>query len=121
PARAIAQSRKRAGSHEVDAVLTPKVNFEEGTIEPDHHREIRTRSTQLQLDLGYGLTDRLTLVARVPLLNDKYHEHVDDVGTDEEHFSNRDGGSGFGDVEVGVRGALAVRARALPTRAPRPA
>lgn len=99
----IDQSKKLSGTHDVDEVLVPKVDFEAGVLEPNHHREIRTRSTFVKLDVGYGLTDRLTLVGTIPLVNDKEHEHFDDVGTPDEHFVSTDGTDGFGDVQAGVR------------------
>jgi hypothetical protein len=43
----------------------------------------------------------------------KAHEHFDDAGTPDETFTNADGTSGFGDVAVGVRYALLVKANDL--------
>ena len=47
----------------------------------------------------------------LPILNRRYHEHDDGVGTLEEAFSNSDGTTGFGDVRLGVRAALLTRTR----------
>lgn len=107
--RYILQDRRLSGSQEVSEVLTPKVDFENGVLEPDHHREIRTQNTLVQLDMAYGLTDRLTLVWELPLINERDHEHFDEVGTPEEHFTRQDGTSGFGDVRVGARYGLVVK------------
>lgn len=107
------QSRLLEGGHEVPEVLTPGVSFEEGELELDHHREIRTQTTIVKADVVYGVTDRLSITASLPLWNDKDHEHFAEVGTPEEHFTNTDGTSGFGDVVAGVRYALIVRPRDL--------
>ncbi|HYV84853.1 MAG TPA: transporter [Patescibacteria group bacterium] len=111
--RYIPLDRRLEGSHGVDEVLTPGIDFENETIEPDHHREISTQNTLVQLDLAYGATRRLTIVGSLPLVNDRRHEHWDDVGTPEEAFSNSDGTSGFGDVRVGVRGVLLLKSREM--------
>src|SRR5438874_896947 len=43
--RFISQTRKLSGTKEVGEVLVPKVDFENGVLLPDHHREIRTQNT----------------------------------------------------------------------------
>ena len=107
------QSRKLDGSHGTSDVLVPKINFEDEVIEPDHHREISTRNTLIRLDLAYGITSRVSVFGLLPLLTDKSHEHFDDAGTPEETFTNADGTRGFGDVAVGARYALLVKANDL--------
>jgi hypothetical protein len=107
--RYIPQDRKIEGSHSTDEVLTPRIDFENETIEPDHHREISTLNSLVQLDLSYGVGPRLAVVGSLPLINNRPHEHYDDVGTPDETYSGSDGTSGFGDVRVGVRGALLVK------------
>ena len=67
----------------------------------------------LLLNLAYGITPRVSVFGVLPLFNDKYHEHVDDVGTPDEHFTNTDGTRGFGDVAVGARYVLLVKANDL--------
>ena len=111
--RYVDQDRKLSGTRKVSEVLTPRVDFENGVLEPDHHREIRTQNTLVEIDLSYGLTDRLALEWHLPLVNDRDHEHFGDVGTVDEHFSRGDGSSGFGDIRAGIRYALAVRARQI--------
>lgn len=111
--RYVDQDRKLSGTRKVGEVLTPKVDFENGVLEPDHHREIRTQNTLVEVDMSYGLTDRLALEWHLPLVNDRDHEHFGDVGTVDEHFSRGDGSSGFGDIRAGVRYALAVKARLI--------
>ncbi len=104
--RYVDQSRKLSGSTDVGEVLAPKVDFDGGVLEPDHHREIRTQNTLVQIDLAYGLSDRLTLAGSLPLINDRDHEHFDEVGTPGEHFTRQGGTSGFGDARLGVRYAF---------------
>jgi hypothetical protein len=109
--RYVPQDRKLSGRDRVDEVVTPAVDFETETIEPDHHREIQTLNELMQVDLSWGLASRLSLVGALPILNRRYHEHFDDAGTPEETFSNDAGTTGLGDLRVGVRGALLLRPR----------
>ena len=109
--RYIPQTRRLSGTRDVSEVLTPKIDFENRTIEPDHHREIGTQNTLVEVDLAYGLTPRLTLAGSLPIINQRDHEHWDDVGTIDEHFTRDDGSSGFGDVRVGARYAFLVRTK----------
>jgi hypothetical protein len=111
--RYVDQTKKLEGTNSVSEVLVPKINFEEDLIEPDHHREVGTRNTMLQLDLAYGITSRVSVFGVLPLLVAKDHEHFDDVGTPGEHFTNADGTRGFGDIAVGARYALLVKANDL--------
>src|SRR5439155_11558342 len=116
--RFISQTRRLSGTKEVGEVLVPKVDFENGLLLPDHHREIRTQNTLVQIDLSYGLTPRLTLAGSLPIINQRDHEHWDDVGVaGEEHFTRTDGTSGFGDVRLGARYALIVKTKDLLTGA----
>jgi len=65
------------------------------------------------LGVAYGVTSRLSLYGDFPLLVSKEHEHYDDVGTPDEYFTNADGTNGFGDVVLGARYALLVKANDL--------
>lgn len=107
--RYVDQSRRLSGDHSIGEVLTPKIDFEEGEILPDHHREVRTQNTLMELDLDYGITDRFTLSGALPFYNERDHEHFDDAGTPAETFTRQDGTSGFGDVRVGGRYAFFLR------------
>ena len=109
--RYVPQDRKLSGRDHVDEVITPAIDFEAETIEPDHHREVQTLNELMQVDLSWGVAPRLSVVGALPILNRRYHEHFDDVGTPEEAFSNDAGTTGLGDLRVGVRGALLVRPR----------
>jgi len=111
--RYVDQTRMLDGSQSTSEVLVPKINFEDQLIEPDHHREISTRNTLVQLGLAYGITSRVSVFGILPLLVGKAHEHFNDAGTPTETFTNADGTSGFGDVVVGARYALLVKANDL--------
>jgi hypothetical protein len=111
--RYVDQTRKLDGTDKTSEVLVPKIDFESEAIVPDHHREISTRNTLVQLDLAYGITSRVSVFGLLPLMVNKDHEHFDDVGTPDEHFTNADGTRGFGDVALGARYALLVKANDL--------
>ena len=111
--RYVDQDRKLAGTREVAEVLTPKVNFEQRVLEPDHHREVRTQNSLIQLDMLYGVSRRAGVLASVPLFTEKDHEHFDDVGTPDEHFTSGDGTRGFGDLQLGAIYALVLRPKDL--------
>ena len=113
--RFIPQDRKLKGTHGVDEVLVPKVNFEAGLIEPDHHREISTQNLLVNAAFNVGLTKRVTLGVDLPLFQDREHEHFDDVGTPEEHFTSADGTTGFGDARISARVAVLTGTKDLIT------
>jgi len=104
--RFVDQSRMRMGSSSTDEVLTPGVDFAEGALEPDHHREIRTGFHVIQADASYGVTDRLSLFASMPILSAKRHEHVVLEEDEPERFTDGDGTTGIGDLQLGARYAL---------------
>jgi hypothetical protein len=111
--RYLDQTKMLDGSHATSEVLVPAIDFATETIVPDQHEEISTRNTMVLLGLAYGVTSRLSVFGTLPLWVGKAHEHYDGVGTPEEAFTNADGTSGFGDVIVGVRYALLVKANDL--------
>lgn len=106
--RYISQDDKKKGSGDTDEVLVPKVDFENRVLEPDHHREFTTINKLAQLDVSYGVTEKLTLSVSLPFFNDRLHEHDDEVtlATPDGEFTNQDGTSGFGDVTVLAKYAL---------------
>lgn len=110
--RYVDQSRKRAGSSATDEVVTPGVEFATGELEPNHHRELRTGYQLVQADLSFGLTGQLTLLASIPLISAKHHEHIV-LEDDEEVFSDADGTTGFGDVQIGTRYSFLASSRDL--------
>jgi hypothetical protein len=107
------QTKKLRGSSSTDEVLVPAIDFADQVIEPDHHLEISTRNTMLLMNLAYGVTARLSVFGNFPLVVSKAHEHYDDVGTPDEFFTNNDGTAGVGDVLLGARYALLVKANDL--------
>ena len=111
--RFIPQDRKLEGTDTVSEVLVPEIDFEDGEIKIDDHREERTQNTLAQLDVGYGLSSRWTFFFSLPFLNERDHEHFIEVGTPDEEFVLDDGSSGFGDVQVGVRTAFLQRLQDL--------
>jgi hypothetical protein len=111
--RYIPQDRMMKGSSSTDDVLVPKVDFAGGGLELDHHRELRTINMLSQLDLSYGLSSVVTGALSVPFSNRRLHEHDDEVGTVDEHFTNTDGTSGFGDMALTGKGALLVTTKHL--------
>ncbi|HZM68982.1 MAG TPA: hypothetical protein VFB95_01280 [Candidatus Cryosericum sp.] len=111
--RYVPQDRRLDGRDGTDEVLAPAIDFDSEAIVPDHHREIETLNELVQVDLAWGVSARLSVTAALPLLNHRYHEHFDDVGTPEEAFSNSAGTTGFGDLRLGVRQALLVRPQDL--------
>ena len=113
--RYIPQDRMLSGTHGTDEVLVPKVDFENGVIVPDHHREISTLNMLFSAGLNIGLTRRVSLGVDLPLYLDRQHEHFDEVGTPEEHFTNQDGTTGFGDVKLSARVAAVTGTKDLLT------
>ena len=115
----IPQDKKLRGSTDTSEVLVPKIDFENGEIEPEHHRELRTLNTLARLDVIAGITPRLTLAVELPFYNDRLHEHDDGIsdaghGTGQHgEFTNNDGASGFGDVRVMARYAFHASTRHL--------
>ena len=104
--RYILQDDKQKGSGDTSEVLVPKVNFEGRALELDEHRELRTINQITQIDVSFGITDKLTATMNVPFRNDRLHEHDDGVGTPAEEFTNQDGTEGFGDITLLLKYAL---------------
>ncbi|MDA0691508.1 MAG: hypothetical protein O3A78_03690 [Nitrospinae bacterium] len=97
---------KQKGSSSTSEVLTPKVDFENRTLELDHHREVQTINQLTQMDVSYGITEKLTASLNVPFRNDRRHEHYDEVNTVDEKFTNADGTTGMGDITLLLKYAL---------------
>jgi hypothetical protein len=103
------------------------VDFENGRLVGNHHRDSSMGHEQLQLDVSYGLSSRLTLVGALPLMNRRSHGHydyrpVDSEGIVHEHgpippqwvlgsdevFHNE---NGLGDIQLGATYAVLGSAR----------
>jgi hypothetical protein len=94
---------KLQGSQAVADVYVPKVAFTYGSIWPAFHREIAASESFVQVDLGYGLTPRLSLEASMPLHAHREHT-IAHFGLTQEYATR-----GIGDALLGAR--LAVRPR----------
>lgn len=106
--RYILQEDKQRGSGDASEVLVPKVDFENRELELDHHRELRTINQLTQIDVSYGITQKLTASMNVPFRNDRYHEHDDEVtpSTPAGEFNKVDGTEGFGDITLLLKYAI---------------
>ena len=87
-----------AGGESTAQVYRPKVAFEQGILWPQFHEEIDGHEAFLQADLAYGLTNRTTLLASLPLLADR-SSTVAHIGIPAADY----GTTGFGDLLFGVR------------------
>lgn len=106
--RYILMNDKQKGTGDATQALVPKVNFESRELEADHHRELRTINQLTQLDVSYGITEKLTATLNVPFRNDRHHEHDDEVtpSTPAGTFNNVDGTTGMGDITLLLKYAL---------------
>jgi hypothetical protein len=99
--RFIPMDHGQRGSESEPFVLIPKIDFENGIIVPpgarDSHIEKRTNNELVQLDIAYGVTDRMKLRLAIPLINNRTHEHDHFPGGS---FSREDSTDGFGDVRA---------------------
>ncbi len=111
--RYIPMDKFQRGNSSTNEVIVPKVDFKNGVIVPDHHREVRTINELMQVDVIYGVTERFSLQFSIPLMNNRAHEHFDEVGTSDEFFTRQDGSSGLGDIRLTGRYALVVSTRHL--------
>lgn len=92
------ETAKFAGSHEVDQVLRPKVDFENGRLRPGYHDELGGSDSFLQLDAGYGLTSRLSLLLSVPVFARRAYD-VGHAAVASESYTTE----GNGDTLLGAR------------------
>ena len=89
-----------SGSGETDSVRRPWIDFRDGSVWPGVHEDLGGNEGFLQLDLGYGLTDRTSVFASVPLDARRSYQTGDMIcGVDLTT-------SGWGDAVVGVRRVL---------------
>jgi len=94
------QDALRSGGEATDTVLRPKVDFVRQRIIPGYHGERGGHEQFVQLDVSYGLSSRVTVLASAPLVA---HRSYDVVHSQFEHIYNT---TSFGDVVVGARYAL---------------
>jgi len=95
--RSTEENVRLEGHQYVDDVYIPKIAFDYDAIWPEFHRQVDGQERFLQLDLGYGLTPRLTLVASVPVDGQRAHT-IAHFGYTQRYDTN-----GFGDALVGAR------------------
>ncbi len=106
------------------------VDFENGRLVRGHHRDASMSHELLQLDLSYGLSQKLTLFSSLPVLNRRSHGHYEfrpldaepegpiqhehgpippgSVLSDQEIVHRK---NGLGDVQLGATYALLWSAR----------
>jgi len=96
--RATDDSLLMSGSDTVARVNRPKVDFENGVVRPGFHQDLGGTSRFLQVDVGYGLTGRTTLLASAPIVTHRSY----DVGHPPVLTENYETW-GLGDTLVGVR------------------
>ena len=99
--RFIPMDQPQHGSDSVAEAVTPAIDFAGGVIEPDHHREVRTNNELIQMDLSYGLNERWTLAANLPLVNNRRHEHYHLTPTSETFL--QEDFTGLGDMRFSAR------------------
>jgi hypothetical protein len=107
---------------------SPLVDFENGRLIGGHHRDVRMEHALLQVDASYGLSQRLTAFASLPILNRRSHGHNEFRPVDgatpvehehgpippgrvlsEEEIVHRK--SGLGDLQLGATYAVLWSAR----------
>jgi hypothetical protein len=106
------------GRHKVSEARVARIDLEAGVIEPESHSEVLTINSLAQVDVSYGVTERLGLTFSLPVYNNRIHEHFDlhreeaaqDDGDGHEEapaleeeaapFSNQEGTYGIGDLRL---------------------
>jgi hypothetical protein len=80
----------------------------------DEHKEFRSANQSYQLDINYGLTDRLTVELTVPYLRKK-HKHRIEVGETQGGAGDPEtwGDNGVGDIRLTGKYALLPTIRSL--------
>ena len=101
------QDQLRSGSEAADSVLRPKVDFERQRLIPGYHGERGGHEQFVQLDLSYGLSSRVTVLASAPLVAHRSYEVV------HSQFRHVYDTTSFGDLVVGARYALDGAARTV--------
>jgi hypothetical protein len=92
----------------IPAVVRPKVDFESERVISGGHQEWRATGNVLQVDVGYGLTSRLALVASLPIgQRSLEHHHFDPRLTANHNHEGTSPGrlatSGVGDAQLTAR------------------
>jgi hypothetical protein len=84
--------------------IIPGVNVADRNMILDHHREIRTITQMVTLDLNYGISDRLGIEVAVPYKMLEHH-HIDGLGEDNggAGTGTKFTDSGIGDIFVNLK------------------
>jgi len=85
-------------------VLRPRVDYESGRLVPGYHHDWAARGRFMQVDVAYGLTDRLSVVGSWPLLTSRTMDHLYIPGGAAANHAH-DGLSSFSRVDLTTRGA----------------
>lgn len=85
-------------------VLRPRVDYESGRLVPGYHHDWASRGQFVQVDVAYGLTDRLTVVGSWPLLTRRTMDHLYIPGGAAANHTHS-GLSTFSRVDLTTRGA----------------
>ena len=108
-------------------VLRPLVDYAGGRFLPGYHHDWGSRASLLQIDVGYGLSPRLGVLAALPVMNRRTVDHLyfpSSGAANHVHLattiSRQDlTTSGFGDAQLSLRFLAAPRVlTALAVRLP---
>lgn len=93
-------------------VFRPGVDFESGRFVPAAHQEWGASARAMQVDVGYGLTSRLSLLASVPLARRSVRHHTAYSGYHDHGAGPPTGGvltlGGLGDIQLTARYRLGM-------------
>src|SRR5262245_2847731 len=70
------ESKRLDGGSATDNVVIPRIDFDGSRILPGFHREVSGEANSLQADVAYGITNRLSARAPLPLFTRKAYDHA---------------------------------------------
>ncbi len=77
--------------------VAPLIDFERQLVLDGHHADASMRHSLLQIDMGYGISSKVTLGLSIPLLSDRLHRQFDlegNVGVPHNLHTPTDANSG---------------------------
>lgn len=113
-------------SRSITEVVRPLIDFDQRRVVPAYHAETSGYESFVQIDIAYGMSARLSVLASVPLIAHRAYNHVHTIAStgaivDPEHDHGASdpftasrqsyGTNGIGDVLLGGRYALLVAAK----------